>query len=189
MKEMRADWKQEMMAPDAESARYVFIDETAIQTDMNPSYARALGGARANDAVPARQWRTLTLLGAISVNGFVAAMTIESPTDTDVYEAFAQHVLCPNLKPGDIVIADNFPPHKAEEVCNHIRATGATVRFLPPYSPDFNPIEPCWAQIKQYLRALKARTVAALESAVRPAIQQVTSKHIAAYYTDCGYYL
>jgi len=154
---------------------------------MTRRWGRTLGGARVHDAVPAGHWRTLTLLGAISVSGWVATMTIEAPTDGDVFLAFLEHVLCPQLRPTHIVVMDNLTAHKVEGVRELIQATGARLLYLPPYSPDFNPIEQCWAQVKQHLRAAKARSVFTLEQAVTSALAALTSHQARSYFRHCGY--
>ena len=118
------------------------------------------------DRTPGK-WRTLTILGAVSLDGWVATMTIEAPTDGEVFQAFLRDVLCSKLAPSKVVVMDNLAAHKVHGVLDLIEATGAKLRYLPPYSPDFNPIEMCWAQMKQLLRALKARTVTALEQAIQ----------------------
>ena len=114
-------------------------------------------------------------------------MTVEAATDTDVFQAFLDHVLCPALKPGDVVVMDNLAAHKVAGVGEKIRATGARLLYLPPYSPDFNPIEKCWAQLKQYLRAAKARTIPALEQALAVALTALTPDQAAACFRHCGY--
>ena len=164
----------------------VFLDESGITTQMLRLYGRTLGGQRVHDSAPG-QWRTLTLLGAVTLGGWLATMTIESPTDGDVFLSFLEHVLCPKLKPGNVVVMDNLSSHKVAGVRELIEATGAQVRDLPPYSPDFNPIEKCWAQIKQHLRALKARTVTALEGGVATALGTLTTFNIEGYFRHCGY--
>lgn len=130
---------------------------------MTRSYGRALRGERIQEEPPAGHWRTLTLLGAMSAEGVLATMTVESPTDGDVFLAYVEHVLCPRLQPGQIVILDNLAAHKVPGVRELIEAAGAELLYLPPYSPDFNPIEHCWGKGKQKLRSLKARTLESLE--------------------------
>lgn len=154
---------------------------------MTRRWGRALGGARVHDAVPAGHWRTLTLLGAVSASGWVATMSIEAATDGDVFRAYLQQVLCPRLVAGQTVVMDNLGAHKVSGVRELIEARGARLRYLPPYSPDFNPIEKCWAQLKQHLRAAKARSVAALEQAVTAAFAALTPEQAAACFRDCGY--
>lgn len=156
---------------------------------MTRRWGRIVGGARLDDAVPAGRWRTLTLLGAVSLAGWVATMTIEAPTDGDVFRAFLEQVLCPRLRPGHCVVMDNLAAHKVAGVRELIQATGARLLYLPPYSPDFNPIEKCWAQLKQHLRAVKARSLPALEPAIASALTHLTADQASAYFRHCGYAL
>lgn len=184
MKEQRENWPFRIGEFSAE--QFVFVDESGITTEMTRRYGRVAGGQRVHDNAPGR-WRSLTLLGAVGIQGWVATMTIEAPTDTEVFLGFLDQVLCPQLKPGHVVVMDNLAAHKVAGVAERIQATGAQLRYLPPYSPDLNPIEKCWAQVKQYLRAAKARSVAALESAVDAALASLTAHQSAAYFRHCGY--
>ena len=156
---------------------------------MTRSWGRIVGGGRVHDAVPAGRWRILTLLGAVSASGWVATMTVEAPTDGDVFLAYLEQVLCPHLQPGHCVVMDNLTAHKVIGVRQLIEATGARLLYLPPYSPDFNPIEKCWAQLKQHLRAVKARSVSVLEQAVSTALRVLTADQAKAYFRHCGYNL
>jgi transposase len=165
----------------------VFLDESGITTEMTRRYGRALGGARVEEGVPAGRWRTLTILGAVGISGWVANMTVEAPTDGDVFLAYLEHVLCPQLQPGQIVVMDNLGAHKVDGVAELIRQTGASLMYLPPYSPDLNPIEKCWAQIKQRLRALKARSLPSLQDALADALGTLSSQNAAGYFKHCGY--
>ena len=168
------------------AADIIFQDESGTTTEMIRRYGRGPVGERVPDSAPG-SWRTLTVLGAISVNGWVATMTIEGPTDGDVFLAYLEHALCPELKPGQIVVMDNLAAHKVDGVRQLIEATGATLRYLPPYSPGFSPIEKCWAQLKQNLRTLKARSVTALEAAITVAQKALTPTQAAACFRHCGY--
>ena len=170
-----------------DAAQLIFLDESGVTTEMTRRYGRTLGGQRVPDAVPAGHWRTLTLLGAVSVSGWVATMTIEAPTDRDVFLAYLEQVLCPQLRPEHCVVMDNLAAHKVTGVRELIEATGARLLYLPPYSPDFNPIEKCWAQVKQHLRAAKARSLSALEHAVTTALTALTTDQAKAYFKLCGY--
>ena len=114
-------------------------------------------------------------------------MCIEAATDGDVFQAFLDQVLCPKLQAGDVVVMDNLSAHKVAAVGDKIRATGARLLYLPPYSPDFNPIEKCWAQLKQYLRAAKARTIPMQEQALTAGLAALTPDQAAAYFRHCGY--
>jgi len=164
----------------------IFLDESGTTTEMTRRYGRGLIGERVTDSAPGT-WRTLTVLGAISVDGWVASMTIESPTDGDVFKAFLQDVLCPQIKPENVVVMDNLAAHKVDGVRQIIESAGATIRYLPPYSPDLNPIELCWSQFKQRLRSLMARTVTALDAAVGDAQKVLTKEHVPGYFRHCGY--
>ena len=164
----------------------IFLDESGTTTEMTRRYGRGPIGERVADSAPG-SWRTLTLLGAISVDGWVASMTVEAPTDGNVFLAYLEHVLCPQLKPGNVVVMDNLSAHKVDGVRQMIEATGARVQYLPPYSPDFNPIEQCWAQVKQQLRALKARSIDTLESAISTALKSLVPAQALACFRHCGY--
>jgi len=154
---------------------------------MTRRYGRAPRGERVREGAPGGHWHTLTLLGAISLAGLLATMTIESPTDGDVFVAYLEQVLCPRLQPGQVVVMDNLSAHKNPAVRQRIEQTGARLLYLPPYSPDFNPIEQCWAKIKEHLRAAKARLLEILDQAVTAAIAVVTAHNAAAWFRHCGY--
>jgi transposase len=179
----RAQWAATVAQQPANN--FVFLDESGITTEMTRRYGRGLGGQRVPEGTPSH-WRTLTVLGAISLSGWVATMTIEAPTDGDVFLTYLEQVLCPQLRPGQVVVMDNLSAHQVEGVRARIEATGARLSSLPPYSPDFNPIERCWAQLKQHLRAHKARTVTALEAALTSALHLLLPSQIAAYFGGCG---
>jgi transposase len=115
---------------------------------MTRLYARGLGGRRIHEATPGGHWKIMTILGAMSLSGMVATMTIEEPTDTDIFLAYVEHLLYPVLKPGDVVVMDNLSAHKSPAVREWIEKAGAEVLYLPPYSPDLNPIEKAWAKLK-----------------------------------------
>jgi transposase len=154
---------------------------------MTRRYGRARDGQRVREGAPAGHWRTLTLLGAITLDGLLATMTIEAPTDGDVFMAYLEQVLCPRLEVGQIVVMDNLAAHKQELVRKVIEQTGAQVLYLPPYSPDFNPIEACWSKIKEGLRAAKARLLDTLDQAITAAIATITPENSAAWFHHCGY--
>jgi transposase len=118
---------------------------------MTKLYARCRGGARIHEAAPHGNWKILTILGAMSTRGMIATMTIEEATDTDIFLAYLDEVLCPALRPGDVVVMDNLSAHKVQGVQQRIEAAGAEWLYLPPYSPDLNPIEKAWSKLKQLL--------------------------------------
>jgi transposase len=163
-----------------EPQRLVFLDESGATTEMTRRYGRAPSGERVRESTPAGRWSTLTLLGAMSPKGMLASMTVESGTDGDVFLAYVDQVLCPRLRPGQVVVMDNLSAHKVPGVRERIEAAGAELLYLPPYSPDFNPIEQCWAKVKQSLRSAKARTVEVLESAIAQALTSITPQNAAA---------
>jgi transposase len=165
----------------------VFVDESGVTPQMTRHYGRAPAGQRVEEATPQSHWRTLTVLGAITQKGVVASMTIESPTDGDVFLVFVEQVLGPKLQAGAWVIMDNLRAHKVEGVREKIEARGANLVYLPPYSPDFNPIEQIWSKVKQGLRSAKARTVEALDQAVGEALNAITPENTAGCFAGCGY--
>ena len=149
---------------------------------MTRLYGRCHGGGRVAEATPGGHWKILTILGAISTRGVVAAMTIEEPTDSDIFLAYVQQVLCPALRPGDLVVMDNLSSHKANGVRESIAAAGAGLLYLPPYSPDLNPIEKAWAKLKQLLRFTKVRTREALDQAIAQLLPSITSEDANAWF-------
>jgi transposase len=160
----------------------VFLDESGVSTQMTRRYARAPRGIRVHETTPEGNWKILTILGAMSVRGMIATMTIEAATDAEIFLAYLDHVLCPALRPGDVVVMDNLSSHKVTGVRERIEATGAEVLYLPPYSPDLNPIEKAWAKLKQLLRAARARTVDALEKAISDLLPAITTQDAQAWF-------
>jgi len=136
---------------------------------------------------PHGHWRTTTMISSVRLDGTTACMTIEGATDTEVFRAYVGQVLCPTLRPGDVVIMDNLSPHKNVRTLALIEAVGASVQFLPPYSPDLNPIEMMWSKIKALLRAAEARTDAELLQAIAAALGQVTPQNARNWFAACGY--
>lgn len=165
----------------------MFLDESGVTTEMTRRYGRAARGERVHDAVPAGHWRTLTLLAALGLRGVRAAMTVEAPTDGDVFLAYVEQVLAPRLEAGEIVVLDNLPAHKVAGVRALIEARGAQLLYLPPYSPDFNPIEQAWSKIKERLRAVKARTLPLLDDALTAALAAITPDNVVGWFRHCGY--
>jgi transposase len=149
---------------------------------MTRLYARGLGGARIHEAAPQGHWKILTILGAMSLRGMIATMTIEEATDADIFLAYLEQVLCPALKPGDVVVMDNLSAHKVDQVRQQIEAAGAELLYLPPYSPDLNPIEKAWAKLKQMLRTAMARTKEALQQAITELLPLITKENAEAWF-------
>ena len=165
----------------------VFVDETGITTSMVRRFARALDGRRAIGRAPARRSETLTLLGALALNGLRAMMTIPAATSEAVFIAFIEQVLVPELLPGQVVVFDNLGAHKRPAVMAAIETAGCRVILLPPYSPEWNPIEPCWSKVKEFLRSRAARTRQALEAAVGDAMDVVSARDARGWFQHSGY--
>ena len=149
---------------------------------MTRLYARGMGGRRIHEATPGGHWKIMTILGAMSLSGIVATMTIEEPTDTDIFLAYVENLLCPVLQFGDVVVMDNLSAHKAPAVREAIETAGAELLYLPPYSPDLNPIEKAWAKLKQLLREAKARTKETLDQAITDALPSITADNAQAWF-------
>ena len=143
--------------------KLIFLDESGVTTRMTRLYARARGGARVHASAPEGNWRILTMLGAMSSRGMIAAMTVEAATDREIFLTFLEEVFCPALQPGDVVVMDHLSSHKVDGVRERIEGCQAELLCPPPYSPDLNPIEKARAKLKEMLRQAKARTVEALD--------------------------
>lgn len=154
---------------------------------MTRRYGRAPKGQRVPGAVPLGHWEMTTLIGALTLDGIRASFLVDAATDTDIFQVFVQQVLQPALRPGDVVIWDNLPAHKSANLQPILESVQATLLPLPPYSPDFNPIEQCWSKIKEFLRSAQARTTEALEQAITQAFATVTASDAQGWFQHCGY--
>ena len=170
-----------------DASHLVFVDESGANTNMTRLYARARDGQRAMDSAPHGHWKTTTILGSLRLDGSNASMTLDGATDNLAFSAYICHVLAPTLKPGDRVILDNLPAHHSAAAQAAIRAVGAEILPLPPYSPDLNPIEKMWSKVKALLRTAKARTREDLEMAIGKALQSVTPEDAQGWILECGY--
>lgn len=170
-------------------SRFKFVDESGVNLALTRLFGRAPRGERVCDSVPKNYGENVTMLGALSVSGVEALMTVSGATDGEVFLAFVREVLSPTLTPGDVVVWDNLGAHRSQAVRAAVEAKGARLMFLPPYSPDMNPIERCWSKIKTALRAAKARTREALEAAIKQALATVTESDARAWFNHCGYAL
>ena len=148
---------------------------------------RGRRGQRVRDHAPHGHWNTTTMIGSIRLDGTTCCLAVEGATTRDIYREFVRQVLCPLLRPGDIVIADNLSVHKDDECTDLIEARGASYGFLPPYSPDLNPIENLWSKVKQSLRSSKARTQDDLYAAIGKAMSAITPADATGYFSSCGY--
>jgi transposase len=169
--------------------RFLFVDESAVNTAMTRRYGRAPRGERVYDSAPRNYGTHTSIIGALGLRGLVAMLAVEGAVDTLCFDAYVEQVLGPQLKPGDVVVLDNLGAHRASRIEEVAGGRGAQVLWLPPYSPDFSPIEQCWSKIKSYLRGAKARTNEALDEALAQAIKLVTRADIMGWFKHCGYSL
>jgi len=182
----RSEWRDNQ--PTLDPARLVFIDETWIKTNMTRPMGRAERGKRVVGAVPFGRWHTLTFLAGLRHDGIVAPCVFDGAINGELFLAYVEQVLAPNLTAGDIVIMDNLGSHKVIGVREAIEAAGASMRLLPAYSPDLNPIEKVFAKLKALLRSRAARTVDALWLAAGSLIQRFTPAECANYFRNTGYF-
>ena len=175
------------MQPDLDPERLVFIDETGASTKMARLRGRAPRGQRCRAPVPHGHWKTTTFTGALRLNGLTAPMVLDGPMNGEAFLAYVEQVLAPTLAPGDIVVMDNLPAHRCAGVRPAIEAASARLQYLPPYSPDFNPIENAFAKLKAILRKAAARTIDDLWAAIGGALPKFTPNECANYFTAAGY--
>jgi len=181
----RAQWKKYQGRLDP--ARLVFIDETWAKTNMTRAYGRARRGHRLIAKAPHGRWQTLTFLAALRADRLDAPCVIDGPINGDLFQAYIEQVLLPTLKPGDIVIIDNLGSHKGKAVRRAIRSVGAKLFFLPPYSPDLNPIEQVFAKLKTLLRKAAERTVEATWRRIGALLSAFSPAECANYFANAGY--
>lgn len=167
--------------------RLKFLDEAGSNLALTRLHGRAAPGERIAEGVPQNYGENVTMLAAIGVGGVQAPMTVNGAVDGVVFLSYVREVLCPTLSEGDIVVMDNLRAHKVAGVREAIEAAGARLEYLPPYSPDLNPIEKCWSKVKTFLRKAKARTREALEAALKQALLTITEADARAWFTHCGY--
>lgn len=165
----------------------MFIDETGASTKMARLYGRARRGERCRAPIPHGHWKTTTFTGALRLEGLTAPMVLDGPMNAAAFQAYIEQVLVPTLKPGDIVVMDNLPAHKPAGVRRSIEAASAVLLYLPPYSPDFNPIEMAFAKLKASLKKAAARTVAELWDAIAEALDRFTPTECRNYFNTAGY--
>ena len=172
---------------DLDPERLVFIDETSASTKMARRHGRARRGERCRAAVPHGHWKTTTVTAGLKLSGIVAPMVLDGPMNGDAFKAYVEQVLIPDLTAGDVVVMDNLPAHKATSIREKIERAGATLLYLPPYSPDFNPIEMAFAKLKALLRAAAKRTIPDLWNAIADAIEKFTAHECRNYFKAAGY--
>lgn len=172
---------------DIAAEKLVVVDESGAHLNMTRLYARNYGGERIKEAVPMEHGSKLSIISAISTKEIVASTYGEWSTDGDIFTGFIENYLAPKLSAENIVILDNIPFHKMEKVKKAIEATGACLKFLPPYSPDLSPIENMWSKIKTVLRRCAPRTLKDFNKAIKIAFQSVSETDLLAWFKHCGY--
>ena len=172
---------------DLDPERLVFIDETWASTNMARRHGRCRRGERLRVGIPHGHWKTTTFVGALTLRGFVAPFVLDGPINRLAFETYVDKVLVPDLRKGDVVIMDNIPSHKGPRVRELIEAVGADLLYLPPYSPDFNPIENAFAKLKAFLRKAAERTVEGLWTAIGELIDLFTTEECRNFFAAAGY--
>jgi transposase len=167
--------------------RLVFIDETGAATNMTRRYGRAPKGCRCVDSAPLGDWQTTTFVAALRRHELTAPMVVDGPMDGELFLAWIEQFLCPTLRPGDIVILDNLSSHKVDGIQQAVALASATVLYLPPYSPDLNPIEKLFSKLKTLLRKAARRATEELWTEIGIIINTITASECANYFASSGY--
>ena len=185
MAQARAEWRESQ--PGLDPGRLVFLDETWATTSMARLYGRGPRGERVVGAVPAGRWKVATFVAGLRADGLVAPMVIEGAMNGAAFLAYVEQALAPTLSRGDVVVLDNLSSHKVAGVCEAVEARGASLLYLPPYSPDLNPIEQAFAKLKALLRKAAARTLEALVDAIGGFLGRFAPAECANYLANSGY--
>jgi len=167
--------------------RLKFIDESAVTTVLTRLFGRAAPGMRVREAVPKNYGQSTSVVSLIGLGGVEATMLVEGAVDTLVFNAFCENFVRPCLKVGDVLVLDNLGAHRASRIEEMAASCGASVIWLPPYSPDFSPIEQMWSKLKTHLRKVKARTVEELDRAVSEGLKLITESDCRGWFKHCGY--
>jgi transposase len=183
---LRIAWRV-MVAERLNAGRLVFVDEMGTNTSLSALYAWAKKGERAFCSAPRNRGANTTLLASMSVEGMGPCLAVTGSTTAMVFEAYVERVLCPSLRSGQVVVMDNLTAHKTERIKRLIEQRGCELLYLPPYSPDFNPIEEAFSKVKRILREVESRTREALVEAIGMAISAVTAKDARGFFEHCGY--
>jgi transposase len=183
---LRVAWKV-TVAEEIEARRLVFVDEMGTNTSLSPLYAWAKKGQRAYCSVPRNRGPNTTLLSSMSVEGMGPSLAVEGSTNREVFETYVERVLAPTLRPGQVVVMDNLTAHKGGRVKELIEEHGCELLYLPPYSPDLNPIEEAFSKVKRIVRKAESRMWEALVEAMGTAISTVTAKDARGFFEHCGY--
>jgi transposase len=182
----RAAWRAEVM-PALDPRKLVFVDETWAKTNMTRTHGYAPRGERLIDAAPHGHWHTTTFVGALTARGFIAPLVIDGAVNGELFRAYVDQVLVPELRRGDVVVMDNLGSHTAAAVRAAVEGAGCRLLYLPPYSPDLNPIENAFSKLKRLLRTAAERTVDGLWSAIGRLIDRFTPAECRNYFRHCGY--
>jgi transposase len=183
--QQRRDWFACQL--DLDPAKLVFIDETGASTSLARTHGRCRRGRRLRAAVPHGHYKTVTLVAGLRLRGLAAPRVYDRPMNAALFEEWVEKCLVPTLSQGDIVVMDNLPAHKGARVEQLIKSAGAELRYLPPYSPDMNPIEKAFSKLKAYLRKIAERTVAGLMRALEACADIFKSAECTNYFAACGY--
>ena len=187
MRALRAAFLEALQTEDVTC--FKFVDETSTNLTYCRRYARAEGGQRAHQATPLHGGPNVTLIAALTPDGLGALMSVDGAVNGEVFAAYLEHVLGPTLVPGDVVVLDNLPAHKVAGLAELVEARGVRLLYLPPYSPDFNPIELAFSKLKTWLRTAQARTREALEAVIQTATEWVTQADAKNWFDHCGYHV
>ncbi|WBA44335.1 IS630 family transposase [Hymenobacter canadensis] len=179
----------ELVAARADVHRFHFLDETGLRLDYTRRYGRARGGRRVGGAVPLRRGRSLTLIGALSVRGLHGVQLLEGALNHRSFAFYIVRILTPQLRRGDVLVLDNLRVHHLTGLREWLGKRGVELLFLPPYSPDFTPVEQAWSKLKTRLRQAQARSWQALKEAVQDAIDWISSDDARAWFNHCGYHV
>lgn len=186
MQVARREWIQSQ--PTLDVTKLVFLDETGASTNMTRTRGRAPKGERCVASVPHGHWKTTTFIAGLRYNDITAPMVLDGPMDGEAFLVYVRTFLCPTLHPGDVVMADNLPSHKVAGVREALEVAGATLRYLPPYSPDLNPIEKLFSKLKTLLRKAAKRSVDALWNEIGQLLQRVSPEECTNYFQSSGYH-
>jgi len=187
VKAQRDAWFDRQELADVRVDQLVFLDEFGATTNMQRTHGRAAPGERVVSKVPHGHWKMISTIAAMGVGGIVASMSFDAATDTELFVTFVRESLVPVLQPGQVVVMDNLPAHKSSQVDRLVESAGARVLRLPPYSPDYNPIEMAIAKIKVILRNLARRRVGELFAAIREALRSISAGDALNFIAHCGY--
>jgi len=183
---LRAAWRT-LVAAEIDASRFVFVDECSTNTSLRPLYAWSRRGERAFCSAPRNWGKNVTLLSSLSAEGMGPSLAVEGATTRVVFEAYLQEALCPSLCAGQVVVMDNLSAHKGEKVRELIEERGCELLYLPPYSPDLNPIEQAFSKMKALMRKRGARTRKTLIGAMGAALSAITARDASGYFGHCGY--